>query len=255
MELIEFLFRKKRLKRLFNKKSLPRKIKIKEYLPNGCLFEISLPIEVFRIEQYGNEKEFTRMILKELTEDDIFYDIGASVGLVSIHAAKICKLVFAFEPDPSIRLRLERNVQLNSYDNLKLVEWAVSNIQDEVDLFSDGIEGLSPSICENSERSSIRVHCDTIDNALQRGEIIAPDVIKMDIEGDEVLALDGMKELLNSLSSPRTLFIEIHPENLMTLNSSAKDVIDFLKKFYYKLDFKEQRNNQIHCIFRRENTR
>ena len=106
----------KRVLGMKNNDFVPRKVTIRNFIQTGCIFEIISPIESFRIEQYGNEEDFTRLILEELTENDIFYDIGASVGLVSIHAAKKCKYVFAFEPDPSIRSRLERNMLLNSFE-------------------------------------------------------------------------------------------------------------------------------------------
>lgn len=225
---------------------------MRNFVPDGCKFEISLPIETFRIEKYGNEEDFTRLILKELKVTDVFYDIGASVGLVSINAAKKCKIVYAFEPDPSVRSRLERNSQLNFYENLNIINWAVSNVRGEVNLFSDGVEGYSASLVEIGKRDSVKVNCDKIDSAIKRGDISIPDVVKMDIEGAEILALQGMRETLNSISCPRVLFVEIHPDYLKKFNSSEKGVLDLLKSYGYKREYLVWRSNQVHAIFRKK---
>lgn len=236
---------------LRKKASLPRIVALWTFVPAGCRFEVTTPTEAFRVEQYGDEEEFTRLILEELRDTDVLYDIGACVGLVTVHAAKKCAHVIAFEPDPSYRSRLNTNIRLNSLDNVQVIDWAVSDLQGMVTLFTDGVEGISPSLREVGKRDSVRVRSDTIDNALERGEILVPDVLKMDIEGAEILALRGMQELLSSDASPRTLFIEIHPDFLQQYDASAEEVEGLLKTFGYRQDYRAQRANQVHCIFRR----
>jgi len=231
--------------------SLPRIVTIRTFVPEGCRFEITIPVEAFRVEQYGNEEEFTRLILEELREKDVLYDIGACVGLVTVHAAKKCVHVVAFEPDPGYRSRLETNVRLNSLDNVQIIGWAVSDVQGMVTLFTDGVEGLSPSLREVGKRGSVRVRSDTIDNALGRGEIPVPDVLKMDIEGAEILALRGMRNLLASERAPRAFFLELHPDYLPAFDSCPAEVLSFLESFGYREVYKDVRDAQVHYIYQK----
>jgi FkbM family methyltransferase len=243
------------LKKLGLRKSenLPRVVNIQKIIPEGIRFEISTPVEVFRIEEFGGEEEFTRLILGELRPLDVLYDMGTCVGFVSLHAAKKGVHVISFEPDPYYRKRLENNIRLNGLEkNIKIINWAVSDSEGEVILYTDGVEGLSPSLRQKGSRGTVNVKTDTIDNALKRGEIPVPDVVKMDIEGAEILALRGMKGLFGSEKRPRTIFLEIHPDFLVDFNSSTEEVNEILIKAGYVQEQKNIRLNQFHCIYRKK---
>lgn len=245
-ELETFLSRQKEVLQVF-----PRVVKLNGLIPSGCLFEVSTPVEVFRVEKYGAEKEFTAGILAELKQTDTFFDIGASVGLVSVHAGKKGVSTFAFEPDPQVRERLHINLKLNRLTNVQTVAWAVSDSAAEVTLFTDGVDGRSPSLREVGQRGGTTVVTDSIDNAIQRKELPLPDVIKIDIEGAEALALPGMKETLTSDNSPRVVFIELHPEFLPDFGATSDEVVTIIESYGYAMDEGKQRADQIHCIFRK----
>lgn len=236
---------------LSSRTTFPRIVTIRTFVPEGCQFEVTTPVEAFRVERYGNEEKFTRLVLEELQPADILYDIGACVGLVTVHAAKKGAYVIAFEPDPSYRLRLETNLRLNKLTNVQIVAWAVSDMQGEVLLFTEGVEGRSPSLREAGKRGSVRVCTDTIDNAIARREIPIPTVVKMDIEGAETLALRGMRSLLASERAPRVLFLELHPDFLPAFDSCFAEVHSFLESFGYHEEYKDVRDAQVHCIYRR----
>jgi FkbM family methyltransferase len=222
---------------------------MRTFCKEGCKFEVLAPIEAFRVEGYGGEEEFTRLILEEVNAGDVLFDIGACVGLVSVHAAKKGVFVCAFEPDHNYRSRLETNLRLNKLNNVQIIKWAVSDMVGNVTLYTDGLEGNSPSLRKVGDRGQVTVPTDTIDNALQRNEIPYPDVIKMDIEGAEMLALRGMNRLLTSVSAPRKIFIEIHVNFLNEFKSSPDAVIKLLETFQYKQVYYAQCHDQIHAIF------
>jgi len=234
-----------------SRSSLPRQVNIHGFLLRGCKFEISTETEVYRVEEYGDEEEFTRLILKEIKAKDVIFDIGACVGFISVHAAKKAAQVIAFEPDPRQRVRLLTNLHLNKLKNVQVVGWAVSDTPGNVTLYSDGVDGSSPSFIFPRREYKEIVVTDTIDRALQRGELIYPDVVKMDIEGAEILALKGMKKLLLSKKAPRMIFIEIHPDFLDAYKSSVLEVCNFIKSFGYKEIYSRIRASQLHNIYRK----
>lgn len=243
------------LKKVFvakKEQNLPREIIMRRFDKEGCKFEISVPVEVHRIEEYGGEEEFTGLILKEIKSGDVVFDIGACVGLVSVHAAKTGARVYSFEPDPYYRSRLKRNLSLNGIDKVTIIEWAASDSEGEVQLFTDGVGGFSPSLRKVGDRGAVNVKTNAIDSAVRSGEIASPDIIKMDIEGAEILALKGMKELLGSTRAPRAIFMEVHPDFLKNFGSSDEEVFNLVKEFGYDSHYKVQRSNQFHCLFRKQ---
>ncbi len=233
----------------------PYRVNMKRYFQGGCTFEVSSPVETFRIEKYGDEEDFTGLILDEIKKGDVFFDIGACVGLVSAHAAKLGAIVYSFEPDPYYRSRLINNIGLNNLDNVNVLEWAVSDNEDVLELFTDGEGGNSPSLRKIGDRGSVNVKTNSIDNAINRGEVPCPDIVKLDIEGAEILALRGMRSVLVSAEGPRAIFMEVHPDFLKHFSSSAQEVEEVMLGYGYHLDYKIERSDQQHCVFKKDDAK
>src|SRR5690348_9377373 len=73
-------------------------------------FEACSDVECFRISNYGGEKGFLDQFVEALRAGDVVFDIGASIGLMTVHAAAAVQngKVVAFEPDPETLQRLKR---------------------------------------------------------------------------------------------------------------------------------------------------
>jgi len=237
---------------------------VKVTLPsdNGSLmFEAFSPVEYFRIAQYGGENEFLEKFSKALLVDDVVFDIGASVGLMTVYAATYAAKgrVVAFEPDPETTKRLRWNVDLNSLSNVDYITWAVSDSIGEAELFTDGACGFAPSLRRQNNRAGapqtgIKVPTGTIDAAIIRGDLPLPTVIKIDIEGAEFLCLKGATKLLKGgfAKSPRLIFLELHPEFLRYFNSSVDDVHNLLSTCGYNVLWVQTRDDQIHYCYSKQ---
>lgn len=213
-------------------------------------FEVNNSIEEFRLTNWGGEKEYTIKMVKNFKEDDVVYDIGSSVGLVSVISASIVKngKVISFEPDPENIKRLKNNYIINDLTNYEIKEMAVGETQGKLKLFTKGSNGNSPSLKPiNGIESFIETEVNSIDYLISQKEIPYPDVIKIDIEGAEIIALKGMKNLLSSDKRPRLIFIEIHPEFLPSFGSNTEDIFELLAKYDYKFVEKIETHNQILC--------
>lgn len=232
----------------------PRIVTIRAFHSEGCRFEIRDSVESFRVERFGGEEEFVRMILDEVRPGDTLYDIGACVGMVTIHAAKRGATVVAFEPDPGYRQRLATNLALNG-TSVQVIRWAVSDTAGEASLFTDGASSASPSLRQTGKRGNVTVTTQSIDAALKTGEIQTPHVIKMDIEGAEILALRGMSDLLRSSHAPRAIFLELHPDMLRDFGSSSDEVRAMLESADYVLHHETARAGQVHLVLRKARAR
>lgn len=217
---------------------------------NNIKFNINNPIEEFRLKHWGGEKEYVQKMLNDLTEDDILYDIGSSVGLISILAAK--KLakgkVISFEPDPENASKLEANYNINNLTNFSVQSLAVGEDTGMMELYTAGSNAFSPSLKKvNGIDTSIKVKIESVDNLIERKEIPYPTVVKIDIEGAEMMALKGMEKLLNAKEKPRLLFIELHPDFLPSFRTSTEEIFSFLANLNYTIVENIVREKQILC--------
>jgi len=230
----------------------PPRIKLTRFVETGCEFEITTKMEKFRVTGYGDEADTIEKVLSEIKPDDVLYDIGSCVGLYALHAALLGCQVIAFEPDPAYRKRLMRNIKINKLGKkIRVLNRAVSEKPGEVTLYTDGVEGNSPSLRQVGSRGNVIVKTDAIDNLISKGVIPVPDIIKLDIEGAEILALRGMKNLLTSQKSPRFIFVEFHPEFLPSFNSSVEECEKLIESYGYTRYYESHRSNQLHYIYKK----
>jgi len=233
-------------------RQLPKVFKLTDLDPRGVNFEATHLVERQRIVACGYEPEYLKAMLDALRPDDILYDVGANIGLVALHAARKCRTV-AFEPDPAFRARLERNLQLNPGVSVELLPVAIGDSEGTATLFTDGVEGNSPSLVhQRGEKDAVEVRVQTLDTLVAGGTLPAPTVLKLDIEGAEVLALRGAKHLLYGPTAPRALFIEVHESFLPGFGSSTDEVMEFvLRAGYGKVQYETNRSDQQHLILER----
>lgn len=217
---------------------------------NPVRFHIKNPVERFRLQKWGWEKELIVDLIGVLNPNDVLYDIGASVGAVSIPAAQKVKhgQVISFEPDPENVESLRGNFQLNNIENYQIMNCAVGEEEGEMELFTEGSNGFSPSLRKvNGIASSLKVPIKTIDDLIDKGTIPPPTVIKMDIEGAEMMGFKGMSRLLDSPNKPRLIIFEIHPDFLPSFNTSVTEILRFVLDKNYKIESLETRSHQILC--------
>jgi FkbM family methyltransferase len=234
-------------------KPFPYQITLTNFVSEGCKFEVTTHVEEGRVVSLGGEEEFIRLFLSEIRPGDVFFDVGSCVGLFALHAAIYGTRVWAFEPDPSYRGRLIRNVIINKLQSsIEVLEWAVSDQKGVANIYTDGLEGnRSPSLNLIGKRSAIVVNTDSIDNAIADNRLPLPTLVKIDIEGAEILALRGMNKLLISKDAPRCLFIELHPEFLKGFRSSIEECVTIIESVGYVVEYSRSRADQLHYIYRK----
>lgn len=175
-------------------------------------------------------------LVRELRPGDVFYDIGANAGFFTLLGSKCVGDqggVFAFEPLPENISSIRAQLQLNDVPNCTVVEAAVSNRESIVE-FSSGNDTSTAHIqsMKQGERAGevFSVRAVALDQFTE--EFPSPDFIKMDIEGAELAALNGARELLGGPRPPKIL-IEFHSEQL------REECVSMLAGFgysFYSLD-------------------
>ena len=147
----------------------------------------------------------------------VAYDVGANIGYISLLLAKAVGesgVVKAFEPLPHNLDRLHRNLELNPIGaNVEVVEAAVVEREGMVRFLVGPSDGMGKAEGSNGRGEYPSDHfievCGLIlDNYVYDLHNPVPQVLKMDIEGGEVLALAGMRRLL--LEAPPLILLELH---------------------------------------------
>ena len=136
-----------------------------------------------------------------LVPDDVFWDVGANIGAITVVAAKRCAKVAAFEPDPRSIRSLEKNVRVNRLTNVEIVTSALGDASGALTLYqaADRNSGMTSLIPGRSEVvGETQVNVVRADELLKRRPDLTPTVMKLDVEGAEHLVLDGATELLQS---------------------------------------------------------
>jgi FkbM family methyltransferase len=125
----------------------------------------------------------------------VCYDIGASIGYISLLMAKRAKRVYAFEPAPHARSEMERHIAANGFENIETVESPLSGSVREVEFAVTGAAyGSGIAKGPQNEWPVLRMMTSTLDGFVATHD--APQFLKVDIEGEEAVLFDGAQETL-----------------------------------------------------------
>jgi FkbM family methyltransferase len=198
-----------------------------------CDLRNGLAREVFFTGTY--EPQATMIIRRLVENGGTFVDVGAHWGYYSLIVAEHVGrsgLVVAIEADPRIYAILERSMALNDLPQVRLVHAAAAAAPGVLSLVgfdehSDnwgtsriaGATSKSRTLCEVSARS--------IDDLLDEFGLEIVDLVKMDIEGAEGMALAGMSAGLRR-GRYRRLLLELHPVQLAEQGEQAPAIVEHL---------------------------
>ena len=140
-----------------------------------------------------------------IKSNDVVLDLGANIGIFSRFASdRGAKKVYSFEP---IQENFEL-LMLNRPDNCEAHRIAISNKDNESIAMSydANVPGGSSFVAKSGPEQTVMTM--TINTLVENGVIESPDFIKMDIEGAEVVAFEGISDAI--LRNTRCIAMEMH---------------------------------------------
>jgi FkbM family methyltransferase len=146
----------------------------------------------------ASEPLVQQALSRRLQAGMVLYDIGANVGfftLLGANAVGPSGHVYAFEPIPQNAAVLRHNLALNGFENFSIVDRAVSENtgEGEMDVESNLV---TAALSSGLGRGGIEVEVISIDDAIKDLGLRPPDVVKIDVEGDEIRVIRGMRQTL-----------------------------------------------------------
>ncbi len=172
------------------------------------------------------EFEKRRAFEETVRPGSVVFDLGAQAGFYTLLASTLVGptgRVLAFEPLPRNLFYLKEHVRLNNISNVTIIDAAVSD-RVGVAYFDQGCSRLMGHLAEGGE---LRVETVMLDKLVLEGRVPAPDLMKIDIEGAEAMALEGAKLTL----------AERHPDIFLSThgNTVHKTCCRFLGSLGYSL--------------------
>jgi len=183
------------------------------------------------------EIEQTNYIKSVLKPGDFVLDIGANIGYYSLIIAK--KIgpngkVFCFEPDPGNFEILSKNISQNNYTtNSVLFNNAVSNENSKLKLYiSELNSGDHRTYSSENDRNFIEIDALKIDDIPELTNVKIK-LIKMDIQGWEMYAVNGMRNLI--LNSKPIVISEFWPIGFKMSNTNPDEYFNFFEENGFNL--------------------
>ncbi len=196
------------------------------------------------------EKMETIIIQEYIKKGMVVVDVGANIGYYSLLAARLvgkAGRVYAFEPAPENYATLTKNIEMNGYMNIVPVQKAVSNKNGVAQLFIDAKDPLFHRLQDSENtQNTIEVSTVTLDDFF-RDKGYKVDLIKMDVEGAEMFALEGMQSILKE-NNNLVIFSELNPH---LLELSGVRPINYLNKLVengFKVYEIDEENKAIHNV-------
>jgi FkbM family methyltransferase len=238
---IQAIYRNPRLARLIRSRlnrAAPHGL-VQVQVAAGGLEGVTLELDLQTEKDYWlgiYEPNLQRVIKDWFKPGWVVYDVGANIGYISLLLAQAVQdsgTIYAFEALPDNFTRLQKNIRLNALeDRIKAVHAAVIDASKPVTFMVGPSSGMGKVVGSAGRQEvvyaqSLTVPGISLDEYVYEAGHPAPQAVKMDIEGGEVLALPGMRRILQ----------EAHPLMLLELHGpeSSHVAAQILRDTGYRL--------------------
>lgn len=164
-----------------------------------------------------------------LRPGDVYYDIGSNTGLFSIDAAVSIRdlTIYAFEPQPTLANCIRRSVIANGLSNIECMEMLIGHEDGEQKLYLTS-HSIHASLTPREDHFQELVRpMRTLDGLVGSGRLKPPDVVKVDVEGAELIVFAGAERTLKD-HAPSVVFEA--DENMARMSVNTKDLFDSLSR-------------------------
>jgi FkbM family methyltransferase len=159
-------------------------------------------------------------------------DIGANIGYHSLYFSKHVKnKVYAFEPHPQVFNVLENNIKLNNIENINIINKCVGDkdgtvFMSKLNLLNESNHG---DIHILNKKSDYQIESIKLDD-YKFNDI---DLIKIDVQGYELMVLNGGIQTI--LNNKPIIIIEIEQHQLNLTHTKSQEIINFFNNNEYEV--------------------
>jgi len=197
---------------------------------------------------YTVETHCVDWLAQYLQSGDIFFDVGAAYGVISLPLAQRVGptgQVYAFEPARRTNAQLQQLLTDNALTNITIIPTAIADQAGSAEFIEYSAENqfswatdtstLSAGVTPTMKHQTYSVEIITLDQFVAEHNLI-PKAIKIDIEGFELYALHGGMETLKTIRP--YLCIDIH-QDVKTQQSSLITIQPLLESLGYQCQLRQ----------------
>jgi len=186
---------------------------------------------------FGDFDEVASYVVRHLRPADVFIDIGANCGFVTLLASSLvpAQRIWSFEPNPDTFRELKANLDLNGLA-VNAANLGLSDAPGRVRLFvPEGACGGSSIEAKNYRRREL-LPGETLPSKFHEIEVVRFDdfwtgrqpelpggaqvVVKLDAEGHELPILTGMRDFIAAHRERLTLLVEIYDSEFEAMTAA-----------------------------------
>lgn len=214
---------------------------------NYCSYRLFFSKKTSIVERYLATGSYEPQVIDALssimdsTHDPLrILDIGANIGMISLAMVRHCPDadIFAFEPGPHQAALLRKTIKENNLgDKISQFEIALSDYCGEAVFSTHSSEHVSGDGFIDTGRAgksmTLTVKTETLDQWWQQNNKLQINLVKMDVEGAELLVMRGGKSFFSQMKPP--IVFEVHQENLKPYPYTSQDLMEFIEEIGYTL--------------------
>jgi FkbM family methyltransferase len=225
-------------------------VKVREADVNGHHMFLD-PQDSLNLSLNGVYEEFeTAVISSRVKTGDTVLDIGANIGYYTLLLARLVGKtgkVIAFEPEPENFTLLQKNVQVNGYQNVITVNAALSDCPATLRLYlCHRNRGDHRIYAAEPDRPAIDVAAFAADDYLASlGAHLR--FVKMDVQGAEAKVVRGMRKLL-ARSADCQIAIEFWPFGMHRAGDDAGETLSLLAQLGFSMQWVDESRHQLVAV-------
>ena len=182
----------------------------------------------------------TRILKHFAVNAGVVVDIGANVGYFAVELGKVLEKngrLIAVEPIPESFEQLEANIQLNSIqDRVSCHQIAISDFHGSLTLYKPEVSGSSASSARNLHPTecsiTVEVPVTTLDTLINSLNIQNCDLIKVDVEGAELMVIQGALDSVKKFKP--VIFAELLRKWSAKFNYTPNELLEILLPLGYR---------------------
>ncbi len=201
------------------------------------IFFYRLPISFILALPTTDFKGYFRYALPK--KNDVIVDCGGYLGNFSVLASRIVGKkgkVLTFEPDGKCCEIMKKRFRRLGIKNIQIYQYALYN--KKCQMYLEGEPGAGSLILDKKSPAinRLKVNCIDLDSLVKTEKMLRIDFIKMDVEGAEIEAIDGMKLILKKFR-PNLAIATYHIRNGKQTSNKVKRKLIELKYKFVKTDY------------------
>jgi FkbM family methyltransferase len=190
---------------------------------------------------HGKRREHSTMetLGRLLSRGDVVLEVGGHIGYLTVFFAGLVGRegkVFVFEPGVNNLPYIKSNIRL--FPQVSLIQKAITDHNGEIEFYVESLSGQNNTVCADfprfarvanmafveSEYTTVKIESETLDSFVSAVHV-APRLIKIDVEGAELLVLRHAVETLRSLRPLLVMEIDMnHHEVVSLLHANGYEV-------------------------------